>query len=195
MLQKQSRILQQCFHPRVNIPILSCSQVREDYKHALTRNNWKKSLAYFGMPRVDTTPHCSLRIFFLLGAGISCNAGIPDFRTPGSGLYDNLQKYNLPHPTAVFDLEFYKCNPRPFVQLASELWPGMKHSPTVTHSFIALLERKGMLLRNYTQVGRSILYTLQHFLHQFLANHNDLVCVFHRTLTCSMYWQESPKIK
>ena len=86
------------------------------------------------------------------GAGISCNAGIPDFRTPGSGLYDNLQKYNLPHPTAVFDLEFYKDNPHPFVQLAAELWPGVKHSPTVTHSFIALLERKGLLLRNYTQV-------------------------------------------
>jgi len=34
--------------------------------------------------------------------------------------------------------------------LASELWPG-KHSPTITHSFIALLERKGVLLRTYTQ--------------------------------------------
>ena len=46
---------------------------------------------------------------------------------------------------------FYKNNPDPFVQLASELWPGLKHSPTITHSFIALLEKKGLLLRNYTQ--------------------------------------------
>jgi NAD-dependent SIR2 family protein deacetylase len=75
-----------------------------------------------------------------------------DFRTEGTGLYDNLQKYNLPYPEAVFDLSFYKNNPDPFVQLASELWPGLKHSPTVTHSFIALLEKKGLLLRNYTQV-------------------------------------------
>mmetsp|Transcript_33208 Transcript_33208/g.56280 ORF Transcript_33208/g.56280 Transcript_33208/m.56280 type:complete len:358 (-) Transcript_33208:1631-2704(-) len=91
------------------------------------------------------------KIVVLTGAGVSCNAGIPDFRTPGTGLYDNLQKYNLPFPEAVFDLGFYARNPDPFVQLASELWPGLKHSPTITHSFIALLEQKGMLLRTYTQ--------------------------------------------
>mmetsp|Transcript_28692 Transcript_28692/g.52369 ORF Transcript_28692/g.52369 Transcript_28692/m.52369 type:complete len:374 (-) Transcript_28692:241-1362(-) len=89
-------------------------------------------------------------IVILTGAGVSCSAGIPDFRTPGTGLYDNLQKYNLPFPEAVFDLGFYRRNPDPFIQLASELWPG-KHSPTITHSFIALLEKKGMLLRTYTQ--------------------------------------------
>jgi len=90
-------------------------------------------------------------IVILTGAGISCNAGIPDFRTPGTGLYDNLQKYNLPFPEAVFDLEFYRNDPAPFCHLASELWPGLKHSPTITHYFIALLEKKGLLLRNYTQ--------------------------------------------
>ena len=66
-------------------------------------------------------------------------------------MYDNLQKYNLPFPEAVFDVGFYKNNPKPFVHLASELWPGLKHSPTITHSFIALLEKKGLLLRVYTQ--------------------------------------------
>jgi len=48
------------------------------------------------------------RILILTGAGVSVAAGIPDFRTPGTGLYDNLEKYNLPHPTAVFDVEFYQ---------------------------------------------------------------------------------------
>ncbi len=91
------------------------------------------------------------KIILLTGAGVSVNAGIPDFRTPGTGLYDNLQKYNLPFPEAVFDLGFYSRNPHPFVQLASELWPGLKHSPTITHSFISLLEQKGLLLRTYTQ--------------------------------------------
>ena len=31
-------------------------------------------------------------------AQASVSAGIPDFRTPGTGLYDNLQKYSLPRP-------------------------------------------------------------------------------------------------
>lgn len=38
------------------------------------------------------------KIITMAGAGISTSAGIPDFRSPGSGLYDNLQKYNLPNP-------------------------------------------------------------------------------------------------
>jgi len=38
------------------------------------------------------------KILVLSGAGVSCSAGIPDFRTPGTGLYDNLSKYNLPYP-------------------------------------------------------------------------------------------------
>jgi hypothetical protein len=37
-------------------------------------------------------------IVVLAGAGISVSAGIPDFRSPGTGLYDNLQKYELPDP-------------------------------------------------------------------------------------------------
>lgn len=94
--------------------------------------------------------HCK-NIMIVSGAGVSCSAGIPDFRSPGTGLYDNLQKYNLPYPEAVFDISFYKRNPSPFVSLAAELWPGLKHSPTITHAFIALLDRKGLLLRNYTQ--------------------------------------------
>lgn len=31
------------------------------------------------------------------------------------------------------------------------MWPGLKHAPTLTHSFIALLAEKKKLLRNYTQ--------------------------------------------
>jgi hypothetical protein len=58
------------------------------------------------------------RIIVLSGAGVSTAAGIPDFRTPGTGLYSNLQKYNLPRPEAVFDIQFFLQNPRPFYQLA-----------------------------------------------------------------------------
>merc|ERR1712137_917069 len=88
-------------------------------------------------------------IIIMSGAGVSTASGIPDFRTPGTGLYDNLQKYNLPYPEAVFDLNFYKRNQQPFLRLAKELWPvdGGDVSPTITHCFVKLLEEKGYLLR------------------------------------------------
>ena len=58
------------------------------------------------------------------GAGISVSAGIPDFRTPGTGLYSQLQKYNLGRPEDVFDIGFFEENPLPFHMLARELFPG-----------------------------------------------------------------------
>ena len=38
------------------------------------------------------------KIVIVTGAGISVSAGIPDFRSPKTGLYSNLQKYKLPNP-------------------------------------------------------------------------------------------------
>lgn len=67
---------------------------------------------------------------FFSGAGISVAAGIPDFRTPGTGLYSRLEKYNLPAPSAIFDLEYFPAHPEPFYSLAKELWPG-NYSPTL----------------------------------------------------------------
>ncbi|XP_065919749.1 NAD-dependent protein deacetylase sirtuin-2-like [Dysidea avara] len=90
------------------------------------------------------------KILVMTGAGISTAAGIPDFRSPGTGLYDNLQKYNLPHPTAVFEIGYFKENPKPFCLLAKELYPG-NFKPTMSHYFIRVLAEKGLLLRNYTQ--------------------------------------------
>jgi len=89
-------------------------------------------------------------IIILTGAGISTSAGIPDFRSPKTGLYANLQKYNLPYPEAIFDINYFKQNPKPFFELAKELFTG-NYQPTSTHRFIRLLEEEGKLLRNYTQ--------------------------------------------
>ncbi|XP_030370229.1 NAD-dependent protein deacetylase Sirt2 [Scaptodrosophila lebanonensis] len=94
--------------------------------------------------------HGFKKIVTMVGAGISTSAGIPDFRSPGSGLYNNLKKYKLPHPTAIFDLDYFEKNPKPFFALAKELYPG-SFVPTLAHYFVRLLHDKGLLLRHYTQ--------------------------------------------
>ncbi|NXP96011.1 SIR2 deacetylase, partial [Passerina amoena] len=85
-----------------------------------------------------------------MGTGHRGSAGIPDFRSPGTGLYSNLQSYNLPYPEAIFEIGFFKKHPEPFFALARELYPG-QFKPTVCHYFMRLLQDKGLLLRCYTQ--------------------------------------------
>lgn len=89
-------------------------------------------------------------VIVMAGAGLSTAAGIPDFRTPGTGLYYQLEKYALPDPQAVFDIGYFRQRPEPFHMLAREMWPG-KFAPTDAHAFIRLLSDQGRLLRCYTQ--------------------------------------------
>ncbi|XP_054054509.1 NAD-dependent protein deacetylase sirtuin-3, mitochondrial isoform X2 [Rissa tridactyla] len=90
------------------------------------------------------------RVVVMVGAGISTPSGIPDFRSPGSGLYSNLEKYNIPYPEAIFELMYFLANPKPFFTLAKELYPG-NYRPNYAHYFLRLLHDKGLLLRLYTQ--------------------------------------------
>ncbi|WIA11354.1 hypothetical protein OEZ85_011475 [Tetradesmus obliquus] len=89
-------------------------------------------------------------IVVMAGAGLSVSAGIPDFRTPGTGLYSQLQRFQLPWPEAVFDIRFFRHNPKPFYLLAKELFPG-GYCPTPAHFFLKLLHDKGLLLSAFTQ--------------------------------------------
>jgi Sir2 family len=71
----------------------------------------------------------SEQILVMAGAGLSTASGIPDFRSPTSGLYSNLSRYNLPYPEAIFEIEYFRQNPTPFNTWAKEFLPGINYMP------------------------------------------------------------------
>lgn len=92
------------------------------------------------------------KILVLVGAGASVAAGIPDFRSVNTGIYANLEKYNLEDPSSAFSLSLLRERPEVFYSIAQEmnLWPG-KFKPTLVHHFIKWLADEGRLLRCCTQ--------------------------------------------
>ncbi|XP_041722158.2 NAD-dependent protein deacetylase sirtuin-1 [Coregonus clupeaformis] len=95
--------------------------------------------------------HESKKILVLTGAGVSVSCGIPDFRSR-DGIYARLaiDFPDLPDPQAMFDIEYFRRDPRPFFKFAKEIYPG-QFQPSPCHKFISMLGKQGKLLRNYTQ--------------------------------------------
>ncbi|KAM3605944.1 uncharacterized protein V6R79_007832 [Siganus canaliculatus] len=95
--------------------------------------------------------HESKRILVLTGAGVSVSCGIPDFRSR-DGIYARLAVDfpDLPDPQAMFDIEYFRRDPRPFFKFAKEIYPG-QFQPSPCHKFISMLDKHRKLLRNYTQ--------------------------------------------
>eukprot|EP01135_Chromosphaera_perkinsii_P001937 Nk52_evm4s213 gene=Nk52_evmTU4s213 len=91
------------------------------------------------------------KIVVLTGAGVSVSCGIPDFRSV-NGIYARLAVDfpTLPDPQSMFDINYFKRDPRPFFNFAKEIYPG-NFLPSPSHYFIRLLETQGRLLRNYGQ--------------------------------------------
>ena len=117
-----------------------------------SKNSSNQSAARFNHALAAEKIEQASRILVMTGAGLSTPSGIPDFRTPGSGIYDNLQKYtDLPYPEAIFDIRYFEQNPKPFYTWAKEFFPGVHYKPNDGHYFISALEKHSKLLRLFTQ--------------------------------------------
>lgn len=143
MLEQLTRLAKQGVHPL---------EVFQSMRKPVQEEKMPPVLSSFdmeGIARYIADKGCK-QVVVMCGAGISASAGIPDFRTPGTGLYDNLQRFNLPQAESIFELNFFRKNPGAFYELAREMWPG-NFEPTPAHYFVRLLNDKGILLRCYSQ--------------------------------------------
>lgn len=88
------------------------------------------------------------RIVVIIGAGASVG---PDFRSPG-GLYETIaQTGALEDPYQVFDLDYFQRDPSVFWRFAHMIFPSQTPEHSLTQYFLAELEKRGKLLRLYTQ--------------------------------------------
>ncbi|CAL4113047.1 unnamed protein product, partial [Meganyctiphanes norvegica] len=126
-----------------------CSHIAEGYS----------SLTTVPGPRVDAVLRSAqgfgheieTKYLATRGQGNVAKFGCPTIQTPGTGLYDNLQKYNLPYPEAVFDINYFMMDHKPFCSLAQDLYPGIHYRPNAAHYFLQLLNLEGKLQKVYTQ--------------------------------------------
>ena len=108
-----------------------------------------ESLDIKGLANYIKNGYCK-KILILTGAGISVKSGIPDFRSPGIGIYDNIKNYNVSKPELLFNRSYIKHDPKPVFTLIKQFL-SKEYEPSNAHYLSVLFKNKGLLMRYYTQ--------------------------------------------
>jgi NAD-dependent deacetylase len=86
------------------------------------------------------------RAVVLTGAGISVPSGIPDFRTPGEGLWEHV------NPMEVAHIDAWRQDPDRFWSFYSQRFASLvDRRPNPAHEAVAELERRGLIRGVITQ--------------------------------------------
>lgn len=86
------------------------------------------------------------RAVVLTGAGISVPSGIPDFRTPGTGMWEKVDPMEVAH------IDAFRRDPDRFWHFYSQRFMALRHKrPNRAHEIVAELEQRGRIRAVITQ--------------------------------------------
>jgi NAD-dependent deacetylase len=102
--------------------------------------------ALAGAERVALLLRESERAVVLTGAGISVPSGIPDFRSPGTGLWENVDPMEVAH------IDAWRRDPDSFWSFYGQRFASLvDKQPNEAHLALAELERRGLVRAVITQ--------------------------------------------